>query len=135
MVWLNQKVQPILSELSVLSFCMMYHSLLHNMLVGDLECAFVALERSPPHFILYLLYFSTKKQKQKKQKTSKGSTGLNTKEPNFINHYLLLFNYDIMILLLLLLYYYYYLFIYYVYYYYFVCSPNFLYSSKAKVKL
>ena len=69
-----------------------------NVLVGDLECVFIMIERSPPHLLLYLLLLN--KEKQKKQ-TSKGSTGLNTEEPKT---YLLLLLLFFCYLLLLLLY-------------------------------
>jgi hypothetical protein len=33
------------------------------MMVGDLECAHVVLERSPPHLFLYLFYSNKKETK------------------------------------------------------------------------
>jgi hypothetical protein len=67
------KGSPNLSlKLSVLSFCMVYCSLLCNMLVGDLKCAFVVLERSPPYLFLYLLYF----QQINKNKRNRNKQGL-----------------------------------------------------------
>ena len=54
------------------------------MLVEDLECVFIMLERSPPHLLLYCFYLTEKI----KVEPNKGSTSCNTREPMI---YLLLF--------------------------------------------
>jgi hypothetical protein len=69
-VWLNQKFSQPSLEPFVLSFYMMDHSGLCNMLVGDLECVHVVLERSPPYLFLYLFYLIKKNKKE----INKGST-------------------------------------------------------------
>jgi len=58
------KVQPIPFE----SICLVLLARwivrgLHNVLVGDLKCVLVVLERSPPHLFLYLFLFDKEKQK------------------------------------------------------------------------
>jgi hypothetical protein len=62
MVLAKLEVQPLLSR----TFCfVLLHvglfNVLCNILVGDLKCVLVMLERSPPHLFLYLFYSNEKK--------------------------------------------------------------------------
>ena len=66
----DQRFSPFSLELFFLSFCMLDCPMLCNMLVGDLECVVVPLERSPLHLFLYLHFFSRKN----KDRNNKGST-------------------------------------------------------------
>jgi hypothetical protein len=49
------------------SFCALDHSMLCNVLGGDLECVLVMLERSPPHLFLYLFYLIKRNKSENKQ--------------------------------------------------------------------
>jgi hypothetical protein len=70
MVWLDQRFsQPSLGP-SVSSFCMLGNLMLCNVLVEDLECVLVMLERSSPHLFLYLSLFA----KETIIKTNNGSS-------------------------------------------------------------
>jgi len=78
------------------------------MLVGDLECAFAMLERSPSHLFLYLFY-SNRKTKNRTNKAAKTLRSLN--------------------------FYFYYLFIYLFILLYFIRSPNFSFFNKTQTRL
>jgi hypothetical protein len=59
------KVQPILSEAACPILLHDDRSRLCNVLVGDLKCVHVILERYPPHLFLYLFYLMKEKQRRK----------------------------------------------------------------------
>jgi hypothetical protein len=71
MAWLNQRFSQSSLEPSVLSFGMLDHLILCNMLVGDLNCVFVMHERSPPTYSCTCLL-----DKETRMETNKGSTSL-----------------------------------------------------------
>ena len=83
MVWLNQRFNQSSPEPYVSSFCLLDHSMLCNVLVGDLECVLVMPERSPLHLFLYLFIL----KKETKVETNKGSAGLNIGETKLFYYY------------------------------------------------
>ena len=62
------EVQAILSK----TFCLILHAWwivwwLCNVLVGDLECAFIMHEQSPPHLFLYLFFLNKRNKSEDRQ--------------------------------------------------------------------
>jgi hypothetical protein len=66
MVWLNKRFNQSSLEPFVPSFFMLDHSMLCNVLVGDLKWVFVMLESSPT-LILVPILFNKEKQKGNEQ--------------------------------------------------------------------